>query len=214
MKSLLIASTLALAALTAPAAHAGDVGVSISVGQPGFYGQIQLGGGYPPPTVVYTEPVLVERVYAPPPPIYLRVPPAHYAHWARHCGFYRACGRPVYFVREDWYARTYAPAYYGPEYYGPAYSGPAHHGPAYRPGFVPGPAHGYPMVAPPPRWEGRRDWDRRDWDRRDWDRRDWDRRDWDRRGDGRRDGRGDGRWDGRRDWDDRRADDHHPHRDH
>jgi hypothetical protein len=171
MKSLLIASTLALAALTAPAAHAGDVGVSISVGQPGFYGQIQLGGGYPPPSVIYSEPVVVQRVYAPPPPVYLRVPPDHYRHWSRHCGFYGACGRPVYFVREDWYARTYAPAYYGP---------------AYRPGYRPD------YVVGPPRWEGRRDWDRRDWDRRDWDRRDWDRRDdrrgWDRDGDDRRGG--------------------------
>lgn len=193
MKSLLIASTLALAALTAPAAHAADVGVSISVGQPGFYGQIQLGGGYPPPSVIYTEPVLVQRVYAPPPPIYLRVPPDHYRHWAHHCGYYGACGRPVYFVREDWYARTYAPAYYGP---------------AYRPGFVPGPPHGYRVVAPPPprwegRWDDRRDWERREWQRRDWerrgdDRRDWDRRDWDR---GDRHG----------DWDDRRGGGHHHH---
>ena len=24
-------------------------------------------------------------------------------HWRKHCARYDACGRPVYFVQEDWY---------------------------------------------------------------------------------------------------------------
>jgi len=44
-------------------------------------------------------------------PIYLRVPPGHAKQWKRYCQRYRACGRPVYFVQEDWYRHEYAPRY-------------------------------------------------------------------------------------------------------
>ena len=44
-------------------------------------------------------------------PVYLRIPPGHEKHWSKHCGEYGACGRPVYFVREDWYQKTYVPYY-------------------------------------------------------------------------------------------------------
>lgn len=102
--------TSALAALTlvftAGAAHATDVGVSISVNQPGLYGRIDI-GQYPQPAVVVAQPVWVQRapVYAgpPPEPMYLRVPPGHRKNWRHHCARYNACGAPVYFVREDWY---------------------------------------------------------------------------------------------------------------
>ena len=55
----LLAILLATAAGTS---HATDVGVSISVGQPGFYGQIDI-GGYPEPRVLYREPRMVEHVH-------------------------------------------------------------------------------------------------------------------------------------------------------
>jgi len=41
----------------------------------------------------------------------LRVPPGHQKNWKRYCGRYEACGRPVYFVRDDWYNNVYAPQY-------------------------------------------------------------------------------------------------------
>ena len=44
-------------------------------------------------------------------PIYLRVPPGHEKKWNKHCASYNACGRPVYFVRDDWYRNTYVPQY-------------------------------------------------------------------------------------------------------
>ncbi len=149
MKKLLITLGMALAAV---AAQAADVGVSVSVGQPGFYGRIDV-GRFPAPAVIYAEPVMVQRVYGPPPPVYLRVPPGHYRHWARHCGRYGACGRPVYFVREDWYARHYQGGYGG-------YDRPHGHvvAPAYRPG-------------PPPHWHGDRWDDRRGHGHRDRDER-------------------------------------------
>ncbi|UUZ54880.1 hypothetical protein LP419_02455 [Massilia sp. H-1] len=31
--------------------------------------------------------------------------------WGKHCGAYNACGRQVYFVKDDWYNNTYAPRY-------------------------------------------------------------------------------------------------------
>lgn len=118
MKRTLIAlSAATLAVLSAGSAHAGaNVGVSISIGQPGFYGQIDLGNA-PPPQLIYTQPVMIERVSAPPPPLYLRVPVGYERNWKHYCRQYGACGRPVYFVRDDWYRNTYVP-HYQDHYYG------------------------------------------------------------------------------------------------
>jgi hypothetical protein len=100
-----------LGAFAAPAFSA-DVGVSISVGQPGFYGQIDI-GNVPRPPVVYAQPVVVapSPEYVSVQPIYLHVPPGHEKHWRKHCAAYNACGRPVYFVRDDWYNNEYVPRY-------------------------------------------------------------------------------------------------------
>jgi hypothetical protein len=109
MKRFLIAVTIIL---TAAAAQAADVGVSISVGQPGFYGRIDI-GDFPPPQVIYRRPVVV----LPPPaaaveePVYLHVPPGHAKNWRKHCHKYDACGRPVYFVKNRWYNDVYVPQY-------------------------------------------------------------------------------------------------------
>lgn len=109
MKLLLILAALASASLISTA-QAADVGVSVSIGQPGFYGQIDI-GGYPQPHVIYRQPRIVERVYEEREPIYLHVPPGHMKHWERHCNEYNACGERVYFVNDDWYNREYAPRY-------------------------------------------------------------------------------------------------------
>ncbi|WP_377705746.1 hypothetical protein [Pseudoduganella sp. UC29_71] len=106
MKKLLIAASLLAISLSAAAQN-----VSISVGQPGFYGRIDLGNMAPPP-VIYAEPVIVHRpVRVIEEPLYLRVPPGHAKKWSKHCGAYNACGRRVYFVRDDWYVNDYAPRY-------------------------------------------------------------------------------------------------------
>lgn len=90
----------------AVAAHATDVGVSIQVGQPGFYGRIDIGNA--PPPVVLAEPVWVQRRPVQVAPVYMRIPPGQQKNWAKHCARYDACGVPVYFVREDWYQSRYA----------------------------------------------------------------------------------------------------------
>lgn len=106
MKYFLFAATVAVA--TAPAL-ASDVGVSINVGQPGFYGQINI-GNMPAPQLIYPQPILIQRapgvVYQ---PLYLHVPPGHAKHWGKHCGKYNACGRQVYFVQDNWYNDVYVP---------------------------------------------------------------------------------------------------------
>jgi len=107
MKHLLFAAALALATVPALAA---DVGVSISIGQPGFYGQIDI-GGYPPPQMIYREPMVIQRVAVNRPPIYLHVPPGHAKNWRKHCSAYNACGERVYFVQSSWYEREYVPRY-------------------------------------------------------------------------------------------------------
>lgn len=107
MKRLLLALTLGLFATAATA----QVGVSVTIGQPGFYGTIELGDYYPRPEVVYAEPVIVQRRVIVEEPLYLRVPPPQINRWSRYCGRYNACGRRVYFVRDSWYNDVYAPAW-------------------------------------------------------------------------------------------------------
>ncbi|MDN3922010.1 hypothetical protein QWJ38_17095 [Pelomonas sp. PFR6] len=105
----LACATSLMMALGAAPARAADVGVSISVGQPGFYGQIDIGTMRP--QLIYTEPVVIHRTQVVGAPMYLRVPPGHEKHWDKHCKKYNACGRPVYFVKDDWYERDYVPYY-------------------------------------------------------------------------------------------------------
>lgn len=100
---------LLLAATIVPA-WAADVGVSVNVGQPGFYGRIDI-GNVPPPQVIYAQPIIVQHVAQPPQPVYLRVPPGHAKKWSKHCHKYDACSRPVYFVKDDWYNNVYVPYY-------------------------------------------------------------------------------------------------------
>ena len=101
---------LLLALCVAAPAMAADVGVSVNVGQPGFFGQINIGDVPQPPALVYARPVVIHRDPAfVGPPMYLHVRPGHERHWAQHCAEYNACGRPVYFVRDDWYNHEYVP---------------------------------------------------------------------------------------------------------
>lgn len=105
MKKIILGLILGAACVPAMAA---DVGVSISVGEPGFYGVINLGSA-PPPRVIYEQPVVIVKERVRHAPLYLRVPPGHEKHWDKHCGEYHACERQVYFVRDDWYEKDYVP---------------------------------------------------------------------------------------------------------
>ena len=108
MKRFLI---VALSTFAAASVSAAEVGISISLGQPGFYGQIDI-GDYPPPRLIYAEPIIVEQVVVVAQPIYLHVQPDHVAHWDTYCSEYRACGQRVYFVEDSWYDEVYVPTYY------------------------------------------------------------------------------------------------------
>jgi hypothetical protein len=95
------------AAWAAAPARAVDVGVSVTISQPGVYGRIDI-GKFPQPQVVVAQPVVIRpvaRTAAAPAlqPVYLWVPPGHQKNWRKHCDRYNACGVPVYFVRDDWY---------------------------------------------------------------------------------------------------------------
>lgn len=109
----LVCLAIVVAFLVPGPSQAGDVGVAVSIGEPGFYGHLEI-GNFPRPEVVYAQPVLIQPVpvgVAVPPPLYVYVPPGHETRWAQYCGAYNACGRPVYFVREAWYNRVYVPEY-------------------------------------------------------------------------------------------------------
>ncbi len=106
MKSIVLGLALCVSAFPALA----QTNVSVSIGQPGFYGRIDVGDFAPRPVLYGPRPVII----APGPhyvaePVYLRVPVDHRRHWSRYCGRYGACGRPVLFVRDDWYRNTYVP---------------------------------------------------------------------------------------------------------
>lgn len=110
MKHLFIA---ALVAASGAQAVAAEVGVSVGIAQPGFYGRIDI-GRFPQPQVIYAEPrvIVTPRAGVPVPrPIYLHVPPGHARDWAKHCRKYNACAQPVFFVQERWYQDVYAPRY-------------------------------------------------------------------------------------------------------
>ncbi|PRC92416.1 hypothetical protein [Solimicrobium silvestre] len=142
MKRLLLATLLAASPLLSMAQV--SVGVNLNIGDPNFYGQVDLENG-PPPPVMYSTPVVVQP--APPgvyyPPVYLRVPTVYYQNWPQYCGMYNACYQPVFFVQENWYMHVYAPMYRSRYPHG-------------RPGFAPRAfynQHG----GPGPRVEERRD---------------------------------------------------------
>jgi len=121
-----ITATVVLAALWTMTLGEAKAGVSISVGEPGFYGRIDI-GNYPPPRLIYSEPIIVRRVTTWYPPIYLRVPPLHAQRWYQYCDRYDACGRPVYFVHDDWYRDVYIPHYHKHRRdHGHYYSSPGH----------------------------------------------------------------------------------------
>lgn len=109
MKRALLAAVV-LASIQA--AHADvSVGTTITIGEPNFYGVINIGDVPEPPRLVYREPRVIEHVTVVREPVYLRVPPGHAKHWDKHCHAYHACARPVYFVEDGWYQHTYAPVY-------------------------------------------------------------------------------------------------------
>ncbi|MBA3505265.1 MAG: hypothetical protein H0T80_05725, partial [Betaproteobacteria bacterium] len=109
MNRFLIAVGLALAASSSLAT---DVGVSTTMGQPGYYGRVDI-GSFPRPPLIYPRPVIIQPV----PvgvvrrPVYMHVPPGHAKNWGKHCRKYNACGQPVYFVQDRWYSNTYVPGY-------------------------------------------------------------------------------------------------------
>jgi hypothetical protein len=105
MKKICLA--LALAAGGLPALAGTDIGVSIGISQPGVYGRIDIGTVSAPPVLVYPQPVVIVRPAVMPRPVYMHVPPGHAKNWSKHCARYDACGRPVYFVQEDWYQQHY-----------------------------------------------------------------------------------------------------------
>ncbi len=96
MKRILLALAITLFAVSAAQA---DVGLSISIGQPGFYGRVDL-GPYPQPAVVYVPPPVVLRpaYVVVTRPVYVHVPPGHVKH-----GYRRYDGRPAYVVHDRWY---------------------------------------------------------------------------------------------------------------
>jgi hypothetical protein len=108
MKHILIAA--AVAAFTITPAVAGNAGVPVNIGQPDFYGRIDI-VDFPQPQVIFVQPMIITRGPIKRPPIYMHVPPTHARHWSKHCSQYAACGESVFFVQDNWYDSEYVPRY-------------------------------------------------------------------------------------------------------
>jgi hypothetical protein len=54
---------------TTATARAADVGVSVSVGQPGFYGRLDI-GDFPRPQILYSQPRMIRRGPSGRPPVH------------------------------------------------------------------------------------------------------------------------------------------------
>ena len=104
MRRFLIAVTLCAVAVP------GFGQVSVSVGQPGFYGRIDIGDA-PRPQLIRAQPVVIRPAAVAVSPIYLHVPAEHSGNWGSYCGRYNACSQPVYFVQPRWYNDVYVPHY-------------------------------------------------------------------------------------------------------
>lgn len=109
MKKLIFALAIAAASLATPVFAAN---VSINVGEPGFFGRIDI-GGLPAPRLLAPRAVIIESapVGVVREPYYLSVPPEHQRNWRHYCARYNACGHPVYFVDHRWYNDVYVPHY-------------------------------------------------------------------------------------------------------
>ena len=94
-----------LALMACVPAMAAEVSVAVTVGDPRFFGRIEI-DSFPQPRLIFPKPVVVQiiPVGVIRAPLYLRVPPGH-------CAEYNACGAPVYFIEDGWYNTVYAPEY-------------------------------------------------------------------------------------------------------
>lgn len=101
MKYFLITAMIMLFAVPSLASS-----VSVSVGQPGFYGSIDVGRERP--ELYNNSPVIIEHERVVQAPLYVRVPEEHRRDWKRHCREYNGCNRPVYFVNDNWYNKHYS----------------------------------------------------------------------------------------------------------
>jgi hypothetical protein len=101
-----------LALMACVPAMAADVSVAVTVGDPRFFGRIEI-DSFPQPRLIFPKPVVVQviPVGVVRAPLYLRVPPGHEKHWNKHCAEYNACGAPVYFIEDGWYNTVYVPEY-------------------------------------------------------------------------------------------------------
>ncbi|TFY97605.1 hypothetical protein [Ramlibacter humi] len=99
------AVALALAALASQAMAQDGRWVNATTGkplQPGIYGRLEMRGDADPPPVVHAQPVTVRRPDgATGEPLYLYVSPGQLRRWPQFCDKWKACERPVYFVRVD-----------------------------------------------------------------------------------------------------------------
>lgn len=109
MKRFLAVLALAVASTSVLATN---VGVSVTVGDPGYRGRIDI-INFPSPQLLFPEPIIIEAAPAGVvrQPVYVRVPATEARQWRKYCKKCKSCGQPVYFVQETRYNEVYVPEY-------------------------------------------------------------------------------------------------------
>lgn len=105
------AAAAGLALLLGAASAGASTQVNISIGDSGYRGVLPALSGWRPEVWNSSPVVAIGAAAAGLAAVYLNVTDSERRDWKRHCGKYDACGRPVYFVKNDWYRGTYAPEY-------------------------------------------------------------------------------------------------------
>jgi hypothetical protein len=106
MKLIVLIALLAL--FCTPVTHAD---VTLTLGEPDYYGPVEIDEYYGEPRLIFREPIVLNQETRTGRPLYLHVPPGHAQDWKKHCKHYDACDQPAYFVENSWYQDTYVPTY-------------------------------------------------------------------------------------------------------
>lgn len=89
------------------------------MGQPGFFGRIELGNFPGQPPLMISHAVMGNPGVFTGSPIFMNVPPEHARNWSRFCQLYGACDWMVYFVDNAWYEQVYVPGWRAGMFYAP-----------------------------------------------------------------------------------------------
>jgi hypothetical protein len=113
LRKVALATFVAMAVAPLAGAAEDSVATITEPVKPGVYGRLAMAAtSKATPALVYEQPMFIEapQMGARVEPVYLHVPPDHAKNWKKHCKQYKACDKPVFFVKSAEYEPGYKPA--------------------------------------------------------------------------------------------------------